>query len=68
MLDLNGYITESTAANCLFISNGTLWVPNRSGVLNGITMLTVMELAGQIGIPIKEGDYTPFDVYNADEP
>lgn len=67
MLDLNGYITESTAANCLFVSNKTLWVPNREGVLNGITMLTVMELAQELGIPIKEGDYTPFDVYNADE-
>lgn len=67
MLDLNGYITEATAANCLFVSNGTLWVPNRNGVLNGITMLTVMGLAGQMGISIKEGDYTPFDIYNADE-
>jgi branched-chain amino acid aminotransferase len=67
MLDVNGYVTESQGSNFMFVSNGTLHMPNRSGALVGESMTTVTELAEKLGIPVEEGLYTPYDVYNADE-
>lgn len=67
MLDLDGNITETSGANFMFVSGGCINVPNRRQVLQGITMATVLELAENLGVPVQEGDYTPFDVYQADE-
>lgn len=67
MLDLDGNITENSAANFLFVANGHLMVPNRRNVLPGTGMAIVLDLARDLEIPIQEGDYTPFDVYHADE-
>ena len=67
MLDLDGNIAECTGGNFAFVVDGRLKVPNRRNVLPGIGMETVLELAENQGIPIDEDDYTPFDVYQADE-
>ena len=67
MLDLDGNIAECTGGNFLFVADGRLKIPNRRHVLPGIGMETVLELAENQGIPIDEDDYTPFDVYQADE-
>ena len=67
MLDLDGNIAECTGGNFAFIVDGHLKIPNRRHVLPGIGMETVLELAENQGIPIDEDDYTPFDVYQADE-
>ena len=67
MLDLDGNITESHASNFLFLMQGRLCVPNRRNVLGGIGMETFLEMAKELGIETEEGDYTPFDVYKAEE-
>lgn len=67
MLDVNGNITESTGANFLFLAQGRICIPNRRQVLGGISMEVVLELAEQLGIPCEEGDFTPHDLYKADE-
>ena len=67
MLDVNGYVTESQGSNFMFVRNGRICMPNRSGALVGESMMTVAELAGRLDIPVDEGFYTPYDVYNADE-
>lgn len=67
MLDLQGNIAEIPTNNFLFMAGGRLKVPNRNNVLHGITMTTVIELCEGVGIPVDEGDYTPFAVYQADE-
>ncbi len=67
MLDVNGYITESQGSNFMFVTDNILYMPSRSGVLVGESMMTVVELAEKLGIPIEEGFYTSYDVYNADE-
>jgi branched-chain amino acid aminotransferase len=67
MLDLDGNVTENAAANFLFFAGGTLMLPNRRNVLPGTGMGIVLDLARDLGIPVQEGDYTPFDVYQADE-
>lgn len=67
MLDIYGNITEGPGNNFLFMADGCIKVPNRRNVLPGIAMTTILELAEGLGIPIDEGDYTPFSVYSADE-
>ena len=67
MLDYDGNVAESSGANFLFLRRGTIHVPNRRNVLGGITMDSVLEIASTLGFNTEEGDYTPFDVYKADE-
>lgn len=67
MLDIYGNITETHRANFFFVSGGKLCTPRDKNVLGGITRTVLIEMAGRLGIPAAEGDYTRFDVYNADE-
>ena len=67
MLDLDGNVTESTAANFLFISEGRIKIPDTRMVLSGADMAKLVEIAESLGIECDEGTYTTYDVYNADE-
>lgn len=67
MLDIEGNIAETHLGNFFFVQHGTLCTSTDKTVLGGITRSTLMALAGEAGIPVVEGNFTPFDVYNADE-
>jgi len=67
MLDINGMIAETHSHNFLFVSDGVLRTPSLRNCLPGITRAVTLELARSAGIPVEEGEYTVFDVYNADE-
>ncbi len=67
LLDLDGNIAESNTANFFFVSRGRLCTSTARNVLGGITRLVVFELAEALGIEAIEDDFTPYDVYNAEE-
>jgi branched-chain amino acid aminotransferase len=67
LLDVNGFVAETNAANFFFVSGSTLLTARRCNVLEGITRASVMSLARDIGLRVEEGDFTPHDVYGADE-
>ena len=67
MLDVNGEIAETHAANFFFVAGGTLHTPSSKNVLGGITRETILELAAKLGIRVVEGSFTPYDVFSADE-
>ncbi len=68
MLNDQGYIAECTADNFFVIKNGTLFTPPVSaGSLRGITRGTIIDLAEELGIPIKETELTRYDAFVADE-
>lgn len=67
LLDLEGNVTESTAANVFFVYGGELWTPSARMVLGGISREVVLELAQEKEIPIQERDITLFDAYGAGE-
>ena len=67
LLDTDGNITEGTGANFFVVSNGVLKTAKDNDVLQGVSRMTVMELAKQLGIPAIEEDLQPYDVYTADE-
>ena len=67
MDDPEGNFTDCRRANLLFVSDGRIKLPQRQKVLPGISMETVLELAESVGIPMDEGDYCAYDIYEADE-
>lgn len=56
--DEHGYVTESRHSNFMFVKDGRIKLPDRSKVLAGISMKTVLELADKLNIPVDEGNYT----------
>lgn len=67
LLDLDGNVTETSAANFLLVERGTIVSPTLTNTLPGISRSTVIELAGKLGIPLVERDIQVFNVINADE-
>lgn len=67
MLDIDGNLSESSAHNFFLVTNGALCTPANKNVLDGITRETIFALAAELGIRVVEGDFTPYDVYNAEE-
>ena len=68
MLDENGIVTECTADNIFIIKDCKIYTPPiHTGILDGITRGTVMEIAKGLGMEVYEKEFTMFNVYSADE-
>ncbi len=67
MSDAQGHITECRGANFMFVSGGRIKLPDRSNVLPGVSMQTVLEIADYLGIDVDEGLYNQGRLYDADE-
>jgi branched-chain amino acid aminotransferase len=67
MLDIDGNISETHMANFFFVSYGKLCTPTEKNVLGGITRSEILVLAGKLGIPVLEGNFTPYDVFSGEE-
>lgn len=66
-LDLEGNVTETSGANFLIVRGKTVISPGTRHILRGISLETVVELCGELGIPFVERDFQVYDVINADE-
>ncbi|MCC7425823.1 MAG: aminotransferase class IV [Alphaproteobacteria bacterium] len=66
LLDHAGNVTEGPGFNVLAVVRGELVAP-AEGVLEGISALTMMELATELGLPARFGVLSPEDLRNADE-
>jgi branched-chain amino acid aminotransferase len=67
LLDLDGNVTEFSGGNILIVKDGSIISPTTRNILPGISRQTVIELAGELGIPFFERDFQTYDVCNADE-
>jgi branched-chain amino acid aminotransferase len=67
LLDIDGNIAENKGGNFFIVADGVLKTPTTRNALAGISRATVLELAAQLGIPARETDLQPYDVYTADE-
>lgn len=52
LCDVNGYLTEAPGSNIFFIKDGALLTPD-TGCLEGITRKTTLELATELGMPVR---------------
>lgn len=67
LLDHNGFVTETAAANLLVVRGGTVLTPPRESVLGGISLRVTEQLCREAGIPFEERQLTPADCRTADE-
>lgn len=67
MLDINGFVSTCNATNFFMVKDGEVWTSTGQYCMNGITRGKVIEVCEQAGIPIKQKNFSLFDVYGADE-
>lgn len=67
LLDANGCLCEGIGSNIFIVRDGCLYTPGERYVLPGISRQMTIDLAGQLGIPLVEGEIDLFDAANADE-
>ncbi len=67
LVDEDGYLTEGTGSNFFVVRDGVLLTPEPRNILRGVTRQTVMDLAGEIGVPVREANLEPYDVIVAQE-
>ncbi|NLO97725.1 MAG: branched-chain-amino-acid transaminase [Peptococcaceae bacterium] len=68
LLNQEGYVCEATGDNVFIVKDGVLITPTiYAGILKGITRDTVIELARNYDIPVREDLFNLVDVYTADE-
>jgi branched-chain amino acid aminotransferase len=67
MLDPQGLVAEASGENVFVVRGGELRTPPLPSVLEGITRASVIELARDKGIPVREVALTRDELYLADE-
>jgi branched-chain amino acid aminotransferase len=67
LLDENGHLAEGEGNNIFLVSDGVLLTPRTQNILPGISRATVIEIAGSLGIEVRETDLDLFDAAIADE-
>lgn len=67
LLDVDGYVSEGSGENFFMVKEGVLYTPELTSCLDGITRKTIMQLAKENGIEVREKRITRDEVYVADE-
>ena len=67
LLDNEGYVAEGSGENIFIVRNGVLYTPDLTSALEGVTRDTIMILAREEGLEIREKRITRDEVYVADE-
>ena len=67
LLDSEGYVSEGSGENIFLVRNGELLTPDPTSALEGITRDTIITLAGENGLKVKEKRITRDEIYIADE-
>jgi branched-chain amino acid aminotransferase len=61
-------VAECTADNVFIVHKGEIITPAASqGALKGVTRSTIIDIARDLGIPLREADMTRYDIWVADE-
>ena len=67
LLDVNGNLCEGMGSNIFTVRDGEILTPREKFVLPGVSRQTVIDLAKQEGLTVREADIDLYDAYNADE-
>jgi branched-chain amino acid aminotransferase len=66
LLDSDGFLAEGPEANLFYEKEGVLYTPQLGNILPGITCATVLELAKELGIEVRQGLFSKDDLAVAD--
>jgi len=67
LLDAEGYVAEGSGENVFVVRDEVIYTPVLTSALNGITRQTLMKLAAEMGLEVREKHLTRDEVYIADE-
>jgi len=67
MLDLYGFVSETNATNIFMVKNNRVFTPHTDACLPGITRGVVMEICGELNLPIVEKNLSMTEFYIAEE-
>ena len=67
LLDNEGYVAEGSGENVFLVRNGVLYTPELTSCLEGITRDSIIRIADDQGLTVKEKRITRDEVYIADE-
>jgi len=67
LLDIDGFVAEGSGENFFLVRDGVIYTPELTSALDGITRKTIITLAGELGIEVREKRLTRDEVYIADE-
>jgi branched-chain amino acid aminotransferase len=68
MLNTKGEVAECSGDNIFIVRNGKLHTPPpEAGILEGITRQTVLDIAADMKISVREAPMTRHDIFSADE-
>lgn len=68
LLDESGAVSEGTVSNLFLVRDGVLITPPvSSGILEGVTRRTVLDLASDLGLGVVERSVLRSELYGADE-
>jgi len=67
LLDTEGYVSEGSGENIFIVRGGELVTPDQTTPLDGITRLSVVQLAEESGLKVTMRRITRDEVYIADE-
>jgi branched-chain amino acid aminotransferase len=67
LLDTEGYVAEGSGENIFIVRDGVLYTPDLTSALDGITRDTIIQLAADEGLEVREKRITRDEVYIADE-
>ncbi len=67
LLDVDGFVAEGSGENLFVVKRGTVYEPELTSALAGITRDTVHALAADLGLRVSAKRITRDDVYLADE-
>jgi len=67
LLDHEGFAAEGSGENLFIVRNGVIYTPETSSALEGITRDTILTIAEEQGLTVKEKRISRDEVYVADE-
>ena len=67
MLDPHGFVSTCNSTHFFIVTQGEVWTSTGDFCLGGITRSKIIQLCQQNDIPIKQKNFSLFDVYGADE-
>ncbi len=67
MLDPTGLVAEGTGENLFIVRKGVVYTPHRTTVLEGLTRDSVITIAEDMGLEVREEPLTRDQLYVADE-
>ena len=67
LLDPDGFLAEGPGWNIFLVKNGELLTPEPRNILLGVSRATTIELARELGIPVRETNLGRYEALCADE-